>query len=197
MILLHEKLADVHSPNCLSTRKAVVAARESLGLVYAVCSTSYDITRLLPICALCWYEAASFLIRVLKVQLATGCYAEAATTDSEIKTIQLAFSRMAQRLPLALRFMKMLDDEIKDGGMNRSQSVQSASYDRKGETHLSLGPSLSGSHYDPVWPTSRTDLTPGVNCLEAAVLSSLDLAPTSTGEFEQLFQSDPFSTLSE
>ncbi|KAG8681378.1 hypothetical protein FRC08_015673, partial [Ceratobasidium sp. 394] len=166
MILLHEKLADVRSPNCLSTQKAVSAARETLSLVYVVCSTSYDVTRLLPICALCWYEAASFLIRTLKPLLAAGCYAEAAIADSEIKAIQLAFSQMAQRIPLALRFMKMLDDEIKDGDVNRSQSVQSASYGCVPESHFSLGRSLAGSHCGPIWSISRPDSVLDANHFE-------------------------------
>ncbi|KAG9108637.1 hypothetical protein FRC07_008417, partial [Ceratobasidium sp. 392] len=36
---------------------------------------------------------ASFLIRVLKAELTAGRYAEAATADSEIKTIQLEVFR--------------------------------------------------------------------------------------------------------
>jgi hypothetical protein len=43
-ILLHDPHADVRQPGCISALKVLTAAREILTLVYAVWSTSYDIT---------------------------------------------------------------------------------------------------------------------------------------------------------
>ncbi|KAG8702065.1 hypothetical protein FRC11_011705, partial [Ceratobasidium sp. 423] len=50
VILLHDKHANLYSPNCQSAQKLVAAARAILDLMYTVCSTSYDLTRLPPIC---------------------------------------------------------------------------------------------------------------------------------------------------
>ncbi|KAG8688143.1 hypothetical protein FRC09_013082, partial [Ceratobasidium sp. 395] len=150
------------------------------------------------------YVKASVLlsrVRTFKAQVDARRYAEAATTDAEIKTLQLAFSRMAQRIPLALRFMKMIDDEIKDGGLNRSQSIQSAAYQRTYEAHLSLSRLLSSQIISTAHGSSGC-LTPQLNPimdashLEAASLPPSDLVSTSSEEFEQLFQFDPFPTLS-
>ncbi|KAG8703960.1 hypothetical protein FRC09_003844, partial [Ceratobasidium sp. 395] len=110
IILMHEEHADIDSPNCLSTQKSMLAARAILDLVYIVCSTSYDITRLPPVCTFCWFMAARVLIRVLKHRYQAGLRSEAATMRSEVEVIRLAFQRMAERIPLAFRHAKMLDD---------------------------------------------------------------------------------------
>ncbi|QRW05380.1 Fungal specific transcription factor domain [Ceratobasidium sp. AG-Ba] len=193
-LLLHEKLVQP-SPNCVSAHKAVEAAREILELVYAVCSTSYDITRLLPICAFSWYKAASFLTGVLRFHLAAGNHAAATRTDSEIRTIRFAFSRMAQRIPLALRFLKMLDDESK-GDMIQSQSVQTAYYDHTHESHQFAGYDTTGARCEPDWSAIQPNSTHGLGHPDLSVeVSAFSAALGPSEEFEQMFQFDPFSTL--
>ncbi|CAE6462211.1 unnamed protein product [Rhizoctonia solani] len=61
MILLHDKHANLYSPNCQSAHRIIAAARTIVELLYAISSTSYDITRLPPICVQCWGRAASVL----------------------------------------------------------------------------------------------------------------------------------------
>ncbi|QRV91433.1 Fungal specific transcription factor domain [Ceratobasidium sp. AG-Ba] len=110
IILMHEEHAQLDSPNCLSTQKSMLAARAILDLVYVVCSTSYDITRLPPVVSFCWLMAARVLIRVLKHKYQAGLRSEAATMRSEVEVIRLAFLRMSERIPLALRHGKMIDE---------------------------------------------------------------------------------------
>jgi hypothetical protein len=43
-ILLHDPHADVRTSGCISALKILTAARATLDLIYAVWSTSYDIT---------------------------------------------------------------------------------------------------------------------------------------------------------
>ncbi|KAF8609822.1 hypothetical protein BDV93DRAFT_518584 [Ceratobasidium sp. AG-I] len=123
LLVLHDKLSDFNSPNCLSIQKATEAARASLDLIYAVCSTSYDITRLPPICGLCWYKTASYMVQILKFQVATGRHEEALVTDSEIKVIKSALTRMAERIPVGLRYRQMIDYEIQADNARTQMSI--------------------------------------------------------------------------
>ncbi|CAE6528636.1 unnamed protein product [Rhizoctonia solani] len=110
IILMHEEHANVNSPNCLSTQKSLLAARAILDLIYLVCSTSYDVTRLPSVCTFCWFMAARVLVRVLKHRHQSGQMSEAATMRSEVEVIKLAFKRMSERIPLARRHCQMLDE---------------------------------------------------------------------------------------
>ncbi|KAG8763820.1 hypothetical protein FRC11_011891 [Ceratobasidium sp. 423] len=110
IILMHEEHADPNSPNCLSTQKSLLAARAILDLIYLVCSTSYDMTRLPSVCTFCWFMAARVLVRVLKHRHQSGKMSEAATMRSEVEVIKLAFQRMSEKVPIAMRHCKMLDD---------------------------------------------------------------------------------------
>ncbi|KAJ1311249.1 hypothetical protein OPQ81_009748 [Rhizoctonia solani] len=110
IILMHEEHADINSPNCLSTQKSLLAARAILDLIYLVCSTSYDMTRLPSVCTFCWFMAARVLVRVLKHRHQAGKISEAATMRSEVEVIKLAFQRMSEKAPIASRHSKMLDE---------------------------------------------------------------------------------------
>ncbi|CAE6458019.1 unnamed protein product [Rhizoctonia solani] len=110
IILMHEEHADINSPNCLSTQKSLLAARAILDLIYLVCSTSYDMTRLPSVCTFCWFMAARVLVRVLKHRHQSGKTSEAATMRSEVQVIKLAFQRMSEKIPIATRHCSMLDE---------------------------------------------------------------------------------------
>ena len=51
IILLHDPYAHIYSPGCVSAFKILDASRNVLGLIYAVCSTSFDISLLDFFCA--------------------------------------------------------------------------------------------------------------------------------------------------
>jgi hypothetical protein len=51
IILLHDPFAHIYSPGCVSAFKILEASRNVLGLIYAVCSTSFDVSLLDSFCA--------------------------------------------------------------------------------------------------------------------------------------------------
>lgn len=117
--------------------------------------------------------------------------------DSEIRTIRAAFSRMAQKIPLALRFMKMLDDESK-GDMLQSRSLQSPYYEHIPES--SMPTDLDSARVQPgyTWPTLQpTSFQELGRSDEATDTSLLSETLGTSEEIEQLFQFDPFSTFSQ
>ncbi len=46
IILLHDPYAHIYNPGCVSAFKILDASRHILELIYAVCSTSFDISLL-------------------------------------------------------------------------------------------------------------------------------------------------------
>ncbi|CAE6467402.1 unnamed protein product [Rhizoctonia solani] len=112
VILLHDKHANLYSPNCQSAQKLVGAARAILDLMYTVCSTSYDLTRLPPICVQSWGRSASVLIRLYKLEIGRGNQEAALAIDLEIQSIRFALNQMGTRLPVALKYDKAIDFEL-------------------------------------------------------------------------------------
>lgn len=51
IILLHDPYASIFSPGCVSAFKILEASRNILELIYAVCSTSFDVSLLDIFCA--------------------------------------------------------------------------------------------------------------------------------------------------
>ncbi|CUA67995.1 Protein EssC [Staphylococcus aureus subsp, aureus COL] [Rhizoctonia solani] len=135
VILLHDKHANLYSPDCQSTRKLVAAARAILSLMYAVCSTSYDITRLCPICVQCWGKSASVLIRLYKLEISRGNHEEALAIDLEIQSIRFTLNQMGAKLPMALKYDKAIDFELETecGQIVRVYSVSQQGPSSEGE----------------------------------------------------------------
>ncbi|KAF8527964.1 fungal-specific transcription factor domain-containing protein, partial [Hysterangium stoloniferum] len=109
MLLLHDPHADfmVHDQSC---EKLTVAAHAILQMVYAVCSTNYDITLLDPSVVWCWYTAAQELVQEMRHARETGQGEQATFLRSEIEAIRTALARMGERLPLGYRQTKLLDE---------------------------------------------------------------------------------------
>jgi hypothetical protein len=61
IILLHDPYAHIHSPGCVSAFKILEASRSILELIYAVCSTSFDVCLLDFFCAVRCLALRSFL----------------------------------------------------------------------------------------------------------------------------------------
>lgn len=111
-IILHDPHADTRRAGCLSAAKILTAARAILDLIYDVWSTSFDITLMDSFCAFCWFTAARVLARFLQVSVASHNDDQTATLRSELEFIQLAIAKFGERIPLAYRSAKMLDDLI-------------------------------------------------------------------------------------
>ncbi|PFH54567.1 hypothetical protein AMATHDRAFT_78225 [Amanita thiersii Skay4041] len=109
-IILHDPHADVQQSGCISALKILTAARAILDLTYSVCSTSYDITLLDTFCSFCWFSAGRVLIRFLGAVQDANNHEQATTLQTEIEFIHSALGRLGERIPLAFRFAKMLED---------------------------------------------------------------------------------------
>ncbi|KAF8695432.1 Fungal specific transcription factor domain, partial [Rhizoctonia solani] len=134
MILLHDKHANLYSPNCQSAHRIIAAARTIVELLYAISSTSYDITRLPPICVQCWGRAASVLIRLYKLETSRGNQEEAMTIDLEIQSIRFAFNQIGTRLPMALKYEKALDFELEASGLR----IETEAYSKRVPRRLNV-----------------------------------------------------------
>ncbi|ELU36957.1 fungal specific transcription factor domain-containing protein [Rhizoctonia solani AG-1 IA] len=93
MILLHDKHANLYSPNCQSAHRIIAAARTIVELLYAISSTSYDITRLPPIdwllIMLIYSNAGEERHRFwYATRIDRGSQEEAMTIDLEIQSIR-------------------------------------------------------------------------------------------------------------
>lgn len=111
-VVLHDPHAEVRQSGCISALKILTAARAILDLIYSVWSTSYDITLLDSFCSFCWFVAGRVLVRFLQAALDAKSLDQISTLRAEIDFVHSAISKVGQRIPLAHRFAKMLEDLI-------------------------------------------------------------------------------------
>ncbi|CAA7266537.1 unnamed protein product [Cyclocybe aegerita] len=111
-IILHDPHAEVRQSGCISALKILTAARSILDLIYDVWSTSYDITLLDTFCIFCWFIGARVLVRFLQAALDARSLEQMSTLRSEIDFVHSAISKVGERIPLAHRYAKMLEDLI-------------------------------------------------------------------------------------
>lgn len=112
IIILHDPHADARRAGCMSALKILTASRAILELIYAVCSTSFDISLLDPFCIFCWFTAGRTLVRFLKAAIDSNSLEQVNTLRSEVTYVQSAIAKMGERLPLAYRFAKILSDLV-------------------------------------------------------------------------------------
>lgn len=111
-IILHDPHAEVCQSGCISALKILTAARAILDHIYAVWSTSFDITLLDSFCSLCWFFSGRVLVRFLRAALDARSLDQISTIRAEIDFIHSAIAKVGQRVPLAHRYAKMLEDMI-------------------------------------------------------------------------------------
>lgn len=106
-ILLHDPHADVRKSGCISALKILTAARATLDLIYAVWSTSYDITLMDLSCTVshiitlpfskhriggyqqfCWLMAGRVLVRFLSAAQEANSQDQIATLRTELEFVQ-------------------------------------------------------------------------------------------------------------
>ncbi|KIM77868.1 hypothetical protein PILCRDRAFT_825089 [Piloderma croceum F 1598] len=110
IILLHEPHADVRKSGCMSALRLLTAARDILDLIYALHSTSYDITLMDFSCTSAWYMSGRVLARFLQVALESDSQEQISTLSAELGFVQLSINKVAQRIPLAYSHAKILHD---------------------------------------------------------------------------------------
>lgn len=112
LILLHEPHAELDHEGCMSARRILDSARGSLDLIYAIMSTSYDVSLLDNFVPFAWFMAGRVLVRFLEAaQLANG-QEEIPKLVNEILCIRVAMAKMGERLPLAYRYAGMLTNVL-------------------------------------------------------------------------------------
>ncbi|KAI9445302.1 hypothetical protein H4582DRAFT_1806331 [Lactarius indigo] len=100
-ILLHDPHAHVTSPGCVSAFKILEASRAVLDLIYAVRSTSFDVTLLDFFCAFCWFRAGRVLVRFWQAAQQANSNEQTLTLRSEVEYIIAALAKLGERVPLA------------------------------------------------------------------------------------------------
>ncbi|KDQ63649.1 hypothetical protein JAAARDRAFT_148211 [Jaapia argillacea MUCL 33604] len=112
IILLHEPHAMVENAACISACKILAAARDILNLIYAITATSYDISLLDIFVTFSWFMAGRVLARFLQAAQSANGQEHIATLSAEILSIRSAIAKMGERVPVAYRYAKMLQDFI-------------------------------------------------------------------------------------
>ncbi|EKM83798.1 hypothetical protein AGABI1DRAFT_66768 [Agaricus bisporus var. burnettii JB137-S8] len=124
-IVLHDPHAEVRQSGCISALKILTAARAILDMIYNVWSTSYDITLLDSFCSLAWFTAGRVLVRFLQAAIDAEGQDQIATLRAELEFVHSAIVKLGQRIPLAYRFSKMLEDLVtKRCGESYSSSLR-------------------------------------------------------------------------
>ncbi|KAK0456553.1 hypothetical protein EV421DRAFT_1895773 [Armillaria borealis] len=111
-IILHDPHADVRISGCISALKILTSARAILDLIYAVWSTSFDITLLDSFCSFCWFTAGRVLVRFLQAAIEANSQDQISTLRAELDFILTALSKVGQRYAMAYRCAKMLEDRM-------------------------------------------------------------------------------------
>jgi len=112
IILLHDPHANVRRSGCISALKILTAARSVLDLAYEVSNTNFDLTLLDPLCSYCWFIAGRVLVRFLQAAMDANTTEQISTLRAELEFFESAISKIGQRIPLAFRYAKMLNDLI-------------------------------------------------------------------------------------
>ncbi|KAH7931095.1 hypothetical protein BV22DRAFT_1101451 [Leucogyrophana mollusca] len=107
-IILHEPHANVESMRCTSAMKMLVGARGILDLLYALWSTSYDLSLLDYFCPFCWYLAGRALARFLRAAKDANCAQQVRTLNTDLDFFRMALVKMGQRVPLAGQYFVFL-----------------------------------------------------------------------------------------
>ncbi|KAI0257655.1 hypothetical protein BJV78DRAFT_1116422 [Lactifluus subvellereus] len=110
VILLHDPHAHVSCPGCVSAFKILEASRSVLDLVYAVRSTSFDITLLDVFCACCWFIAGKVLVRFWQAAQDANSEEQTLALRAQVEYIISALAKLGERVPLAYQYFVMLND---------------------------------------------------------------------------------------
>ncbi|PPQ70774.1 hypothetical protein CVT24_001061 [Panaeolus cyanescens] len=109
-VILHDPHAEVAQSGCISALKILTAGRAILDMIYSVWATTYDISLLDTFCSFCWFVGGRVLVRFLQAALDARSIEQVSTLRAEIEFVHSAISKVGERIPLACRYAKMLED---------------------------------------------------------------------------------------
>lgn len=138
-IALHDPHAEVRQSGCISALKILTAARAILDMVYSIRSTSFDITLLDTFCSFAWFMAGRVIIRFLQAAIDTAGQDQITTLRTEVEFLHFAILKLGQRLPVAYRFSKMLEEHLTTSCGENFLPINQASFIHPTNTN-SLGP---------------------------------------------------------
>ncbi|KAF5375247.1 hypothetical protein D9758_000182 [Tetrapyrgos nigripes] len=111
-IVLHEPHADVRRAGCISALKMLTAARAVIDMVYAVWSTSFNISLFEPFMSFCFFLAGRVFARFYQAAVEQNSMEQMSTLSAEFNIVRTACEQMGNRHRIAACFAKMMDDLI-------------------------------------------------------------------------------------
>ncbi|KAI5124712.1 hypothetical protein M0805_004318 [Coniferiporia weirii] len=111
-ILLHDPHVDLKRKGCISVQRILEAARAVMDQLYAIWSTSFDLTLLDNFCCFAFFMCGRVLTRFLHEAKEKGDQIQQLAFRTELEYIRIALAKIGLRIPLAYRYAKMLDDII-------------------------------------------------------------------------------------
>ncbi|KIP06281.1 hypothetical protein PHLGIDRAFT_107115 [Phlebiopsis gigantea 11061_1 CR5-6] len=132
-ILLHDSHMSLDSPMDVSVVVSYKATREILDLIYAISSTSYDVSLLDQAALLGWDKACRNLIEFLRVAINTNNFEQVFSLHSEICFIHAMMAKAGERMPVAYRYKKVIYDTLAQHcGEQFVEPLPETSYHRPG-----------------------------------------------------------------
>ncbi|KXN89934.1 hypothetical protein AN958_04938 [Leucoagaricus sp. SymC.cos] len=98
-------------------------------------STSFDITLLDTFCSFAWFIAGRVLVRFLQAAIDADGQDQIATLRAELEFVHSAVLKLGQRIPIAYRFSKMLEEHVTKSCGETFGSVLRAPFSRPIETN--------------------------------------------------------------
>ncbi|CAL1695310.1 unnamed protein product [Somion occarium] len=97
---------------CVHADRILRAARAIVDLMYNIASTSYDVSLLGLHSIMCWFMSGRVLIRFLKAAMQANSDAQIPQLQAEIVFIRSMLMKAAERITLAQRYQRMLDEYL-------------------------------------------------------------------------------------
>ncbi|KAG8882853.1 hypothetical protein FRB97_007677 [Tulasnella sp. 331] len=108
-ITLHDPHANVFSADDPSAQKILSAARGIMGLIYNVCSTTFDPLFLDHMSSTAWFLAGTTIIRFLAAKTAQGDEVEVGILKEELSAVKFMLTNLGDRTGIGLRQLKLLN----------------------------------------------------------------------------------------
>jgi len=110
MILLHDPIAEIGAPNCVSANRLLMAARAIMDLMYMLSATAYDLLYLDHNASFVWFLAGVVLTRFRAYNIGAGNETEVARMTQEIEVCRTMLGNMGVRTFIGLRQLNLLDE---------------------------------------------------------------------------------------
>ncbi|KAJ3570257.1 hypothetical protein NP233_g4533 [Leucocoprinus birnbaumii] len=182
-IVLHDPHADVRRSGCISALKILTAARAILDMIYSIWSTSFDITLLDTFCSFAWFTAGRVLVRFLQAAIDAAGQDQIATLRAEVEFVHSAVLKLGQRIPIAYRFSKMLQEHLTKTCGETFSSADQSSFTRQTDINAAGSlvpfnqanyPTNQGNTLRAVYGSVEIGMVPQENTIFGNVIETYD-----------------------